>query len=320
MRDYARISPKFWIGPTGRQLRGYLEGQVVANYLMHGPQSTMLGLYYLPLPTLCHETGISLDGASKALRRLSELGFCDYDTASEWVWVREMARYQIGDMLSPNDKQVKGVHRQFSECLKGAFARAFFDRYRDAFHLYPFEGLLPDGVSPCEGTTLNQSYPSKPLARPFEGIGESDDIPFEASREVEKEQEQEKEQEKSGSKPKKPKTQYATVDDPTLGQPYPIKLDCPEFQETWLTWISYRNERKEPLTATTVKMQLKKCAEIGLQRAIRMIEHTIASTWIGLREPEHPKNMPPPPEERMPSFDEIQRMGWNPTTGLAGTE
>ncbi len=318
MRDYAKVSPKFWIGSTGRQLRGDLEGQVIANYLMHGPQSTMLGLYYMPLPTLCHETGIGLEGASKALRRLSDLDFSSYDLQSEWVWVHEMAKFQIGDRLSPNDKQVKGVRRQFGECLKCAFARQFLDRYREAFHLQDFEGLIPDAVKPSEGAASNDVTPSEPLARPFEGVTTGDDIPFEASREVEQEQEKEQEKAKSGSKPKKPKTHYATELEPTLGQPYPVKLDCHEFHETWRTWIRYRIERKKPLTAMTVQMQFKKCEEIGLQRAISMIEHTIASTWDGLREPEVSKNAPLPPAPRMPSFDEIKLQGWNPTSGLGG--
>ena len=58
MRDYAIVSPRFWIGTTGRELRRLgPEVQVVALYLLTAPHSNMIGLYYLPIPTLCHETG-----------------------------------------------------------------------------------------------------------------------------------------------------------------------------------------------------------------------------------------------------------------------
>ncbi len=36
--------------------------QVVAMYLITGPNSSALGIYYVPFPRLCHETGISAQG------------------------------------------------------------------------------------------------------------------------------------------------------------------------------------------------------------------------------------------------------------------
>lgn len=50
MRDYAKVSPRFWLGETGRELRkAGAEAQVVAFYLMTSPHANMLGLYYLPV-------------------------------------------------------------------------------------------------------------------------------------------------------------------------------------------------------------------------------------------------------------------------------
>ena len=98
MREYAKVAPQFWTGTTGKRLRGMgRDVQVVALYLVTCPSANMLGLYYLPLPTLCHEIGMKPEGALKALRRVSEGGFATYDTASEHVWVKEMARFQIGE-------------------------------------------------------------------------------------------------------------------------------------------------------------------------------------------------------------------------------
>lgn len=50
MRDYAKISPKFWIGETGREMRELgLPARALAFYLMTSPHSNMLGIYYLPI-------------------------------------------------------------------------------------------------------------------------------------------------------------------------------------------------------------------------------------------------------------------------------
>ena len=58
MREYAKVSPTFWTGDTGRSLRGDPDAQRVAFYLLTCSNANMIGLYYLPLPTLCHEIGI----------------------------------------------------------------------------------------------------------------------------------------------------------------------------------------------------------------------------------------------------------------------
>ena len=135
MRDYSKVSPAFWAGETGRQLRGQANPQRVGFYLFTCPASNMIGLYYLPLPTLLHEVGITKQGASKALRRLSEVGFAFYDTASEYVWVPEMACFQIGETLTMKDNRQKGVLRELENHRKCPFFNAFLDRYGEAYNL-----------------------------------------------------------------------------------------------------------------------------------------------------------------------------------------
>ena len=69
MRDYAKVSPHFWVGKTGKQLKKNPEALVVAMYLMTNPHANMLGLYYMPQMFIAHETGLTLEGASKGLQR-----------------------------------------------------------------------------------------------------------------------------------------------------------------------------------------------------------------------------------------------------------
>src|SRR5690606_17223924 len=149
MRDYAKVSPQFWTGETGRQLRAAgPEAMVVAMYLMTSPHANMIGLYYLPKRYLAQEAGLGMEGASEGLARAIEAGFCTYDDASEHVFVHAMARFQIGDQLKADDKRCKGVHNELSRAPKGPLRKAFAAIYGRAFHL------------PAEPET---EAPSKPL-------------------------------------------------------------------------------------------------------------------------------------------------------------
>ena len=136
MRGYATISPQFWTGDTGRKIRAFApEVRLVALYLLSAPNANMIGLYYLPLPTMAHEVGISIEGASMALRSLADVDFARYDDHSEIVWVIRMAAYQVGGQLKPGDKQCAGVQKQLDEYRKCRFFSDFHGMYKTAFHL-----------------------------------------------------------------------------------------------------------------------------------------------------------------------------------------
>jgi hypothetical protein len=180
MRDYSKVSPKFWTGSTGRQIRklGH-QAQVISFYAFTCPSANMIGLYYLSLPTLCHETGSPLEGALKALRSLSEAGFCHYSEEHEQLFVPNMAREQIGETLTKKDNRHKAVVRELEQYRKSPFFNQFLRIYKDCFELEAVE-FEPEPPSPLEG-------PSEPLQRG----GES---PL-RSQEQEQEQEQKQEQE-----------------------------------------------------------------------------------------------------------------------------
>jgi hypothetical protein len=167
MRDYGKVRPAFWTGDTGRELRAAgRDAQLVALYLMTGPSANMIGLYHLPMPLLCHHTGLTREGASKALRRVCETGFCLFEGSTETIFVPQMARIQIGETLKVKDNRHKAVLKELRNWRKSPFLRDFY-------RLYGTDYNLPDDL-PFEA-------PSKPLR----------------SQEQEQEQEQEKEQEPS---------------------------------------------------------------------------------------------------------------------------
>lgn len=142
-REYGKIASTFWTGETGRAIRNMGgDAQRVALYLLTCPLSNMIGLYYLPIPVICHEVGISQQGALKALRSLSEGGFAYYSESAEHVFVPAMAAHQVDERLSPNDNRVKAVAKEWQAMRKSPFYMDFYKRYVDAFHLpepSPFE-------------------------------------------------------------------------------------------------------------------------------------------------------------------------------------
>lgn len=170
MRDYGKVSPQFWIGETGKKLRkAGAEAQVVSLYLMTCSHSNMIGLYYLPVMYIAHETGLGMEGALKGLQRASEAGFCLYDDASEVVWVIEMAKFQIDAELSAADKRCKGVQNEYDAQPENPYLARFFERYGASYHMTKKRGA--------------NSVQASPSGAPSETLG---------SQEQEQEQEQEK--------------------------------------------------------------------------------------------------------------------------------
>jgi len=150
MRSYGAVSPRFWSGETGRRIRKIGDPEViVALYLMTCPNSTMTGLYYLPIVTLAHETGRAFEGASKALRSLLSIGFCFYDEVQEVVFVTTMIEWQTGKTLKPRDNQVKGINTALEPYLNTQHYPLFWEKYQHTHHL--------------------RHPPPKPLISPFEG-------------------------------------------------------------------------------------------------------------------------------------------------------
>jgi len=157
MRDYATVSPKFWIGKTGKLLRAAgPECQVVAFYLMTCPHANMLGLYYLPIAYIAHETGLTIEGARKGLRGAIKADFCAYDEATEVVWVCQMARYQVAERLEPKDNRAKGVQNAYDALPENPFLTLFFKRYGEAFCMERRRGEAPNELgleSPFDATS-----------------------------------------------------------------------------------------------------------------------------------------------------------------------
>lgn len=156
MREYGKVSPHFWTGSTGKQLRQCPESLVVSMYLMTSPHANMLGLYYMPLLYVAHETGLGMEGASKGLQWACEAGFCSYDHDSEMVWVHEMARFQIADKLKSTDKRSIGVQNEYNSLPSNPYLASFYDKYSQAF-------CMTEKRENTAKKSVKSEAPSKPL-------------------------------------------------------------------------------------------------------------------------------------------------------------
>jgi len=91
-------------------------------------------------------------------------------------------------------------------------------------------------------------------------------------------------EEKSNTPPtpsKKRKKKAGVVDLPDI----PAELDSPEFKVIWSEWQRHRTEKRQTLTPTAVRRQLKELAKMGADRAVAAIGHSITQGWTGIFEP-----------------------------------
>lgn len=187
MRDYGMVSPRFWIGETGRKLRKLPDAQRVAMYLLTAPMADMTGVFYCPVATILNDVGApceplaypskglstpsegaltpldrGFEGVKKALLTLQELGFCVYDFESEYVFVKEMARWQIAPKLKPSDNRSKGL-RKTVENMPNPMRTRFIARYNEDFALGFDEQEVEKMISECDGLISHYEAPCKAL-------------------------------------------------------------------------------------------------------------------------------------------------------------
>lgn len=166
----ARIAETFWTGQTGRRLRTHpAEVREVAVYLLTAPGKSLYGLYYKTLTSMREETGRAEKSIRHALAVLDDETFACYDDVNEYVWVVEMAAYQLGPLpLHAGDFRVTNANRWYHRCPPNIFLGAFFDRYGDDLRLVGPRRVwnpTPTLVAPAEQGAATVSEADKPLVQ-----------------------------------------------------------------------------------------------------------------------------------------------------------
>lgn len=173
VREYGKVSVRFWSHGSGKRLRGDPEAQVIALHLVSCSWSNSIGIFYIPLPSLAHEVGSPLEGAMEALARVVGSGFAAYDLASEMVWIPNHAQIENGDALKSGDNRKKFFQEELEKLGNHPFAKEFWDRYGVAYQLTmpkalasPFEGpwepLLSQSKSKARANTKHVQIVSQP--------------------------------------------------------------------------------------------------------------------------------------------------------------
>ena len=164
-RSYAKIFTGKWRSRSFRTLRGNPWAIVLQDYLMSCPASEMSGVFYMPKYLIEGELGIPHDELENAIKILEEADFCRfYD--DEYVFVYNMARYQIADALSPDDNRWKSLMRDIEE-MPDNIRREFIIRYNDDFNLgYRIIRKAAEPTAPVQTAPQaeNNQAEGKPLA------------------------------------------------------------------------------------------------------------------------------------------------------------
>lgn len=322
MRKYSSITPKFWIGKTGRKLRCDISAKLVAAYLLSCPNNDMTGVFYCPLCQISAETGLPLEAPSvplpspfqgplkdirEALETLQREDFAIYDYESEYVFVKKMALFQIAPELKPTDKRVTGIKTAI-ESMPENFKHLFIKEYNECFNLGFKDIPAPDFKEFCSQTQDENKTFASPLEAPSKAL---------RSQEQEQEQEQEtytrtEKSEKQSAvaenfagreceKPVSLKTeaieeelpleeQGASVSKKEIVEPKPKKevktqrLQKPEelTDEFWQDFLAYRKQKKAPVTERVVSL-LRKEAKTAGWKLEEVINEMMVRNWTGFK-------------------------------------
>ncbi|MEP6651800.1 MAG: hypothetical protein ABJA82_00485 [Myxococcales bacterium] len=183
----------------------------------------MTGIYYLPLPIISHETGMTMGEVIDALTFLAGIDFAHYDGVDELVWVPAMAAWQIDEELKPGDKRVLGIRRELGAFRGHRFVREFFERYGQLFNLGN------------QGPSAAQEAPSKALR----------------SQEQEQEQDQEQEQEHEQEQ----ETDSSAVAQTTPPEPPVLTFPCAGKISSWGLTTTQVAEWQESFPAVDVMLE-----------------------------------------------------------------
>lgn len=171
---YGVIFPEFWTGRTGRELRerGGKDAQLLGLYLATNRHANMIGLYRLLVDDVRHETGLGLKGIVRGFQAAATSEFAVFDSASSFVWVRQMVRFRLGlktgEGLAVKDHKVVGVNRLYHGIDGNPFLGEFFDLYQSLLRLR--KRREPVGVV----VPIEEDHHLSPLTRGFQGAYKPD--------------------------------------------------------------------------------------------------------------------------------------------------
>ena len=136
------IVETFWTGTTGKALAQFPGAQRLALYLLTGPASNVIGLYRLDIKVAAKHLGMITAMVKEEMLVLEKLGFARFFDG--WVWVLEMARYQLGPKMKCSDNRVKHVQALVDAAADSPFVTEFTAKYGPTHCVKPPRGTTVD--------------------------------------------------------------------------------------------------------------------------------------------------------------------------------
>lgn len=137
---YGVLYPEYWDGETGRAIQraGGAAATLLGAFLMSNRRANMIGLYRLPVEEI--RLPLTRPRIMSAFAVLEEQFYAQYDQASEFVWVREMARIRVGlknksAKLTTDDNRVAHINRLYADLPDNPFLSSFYERYAKVLHI-----------------------------------------------------------------------------------------------------------------------------------------------------------------------------------------
>lgn len=136
MPGYSTVKDTIFTGRTGRELRHHPpEVRELQFWLTCGPDRDPFGIFIFEPETVAPRIGRTTESLRASLGTLVALQFCEWDAASQFVWVIEMAHHQFQTPLKAVDNRCATARKWYAGAPESPWLGPWFDRYVFDFHL-----------------------------------------------------------------------------------------------------------------------------------------------------------------------------------------
>ncbi len=123
--SYRPVDERFWRDDKVRALDP--KSKLLFVYFITCPSAHYSGVYYIPVPTICFETGMSECDVRKGIDTLSTGYMIAYEYPTSEIFVSNMAKFQ-----TMNEKQKKGIDLYLYKSVQShRLIKMFCDKYSD---------------------------------------------------------------------------------------------------------------------------------------------------------------------------------------------
>ncbi len=122
---YRTIDTALWTDPKVRKLTS--TGKLLFVYLITNSHAHVSGIYYLPIPTILFELGLSEIGYRKGIEGVSSPGLVRIDEKTSVVWVKNMLHYQGG--RASGEKLLRAAANNLDNLHNSCLIEEFLQRY-----------------------------------------------------------------------------------------------------------------------------------------------------------------------------------------------